>query len=270
MYWNDDQSGRMNFDLVSEAYEIGRPQYPPSVFASTFGRLNGRPVTLEIGSGSGQATGELAAGSKHLDCVEPGARFASHLRNSFSELNDVMIFEEDFEDFEPTRSYDLVFSACALHWIPRDIALSKIEQLLKPGGWLVAVWNQLAVTTPVFDVLEKAVGADFTDIPLPIYKPDVHEARFSEGLQHLCGHWNFHSCNMEILQRPRTVSVSTFVALLKSYTDVTGKNAEEVEERFSSIARVLTALKFESIEMLDYFPLATAQRLRTPAVSQHN
>lgn len=260
MYWNDDQSGRMNFDLVSQAYEIGRPPYPSTVFDSTFSRMDARPVTLEVGSGSGQATGELAARSKHLDCVEPGERFASHLQGKFGDLDSVEIVRNDFEDFTATRSYDLVFSGSALHWVPKDVALSKIEKLLKAGGWLVAVWTQLAIDTSIRELLDKEVGSEFADIPLPVYEPDVHEARFSEGLRDLCGNWDFHSCSMSVMQQPRAISIRTFVALLESYADVAGRSEEDVNATFLRIASALTGAKLSSITVLDYFSMAVAQR----------
>lgn len=260
MYWNDDQSGRMNFDLVSQAYEVGRPVYPSAVFESTFSLLDTSPITLEIGSGSGQATRDLAARSKQLDCVEPGIEFTSHLRRKLGGLDHVEIINKDFERFVATRSYDLVFSGSALHWVPKDVALSKIEQLLKPGGWLVTVWNQLAVAPPIYEILEKEVRSKFVDFQLPVFEPDVHEERFSDGLRDLCENWSFHSCQMNIMKLPRVVSIPIFVALLESYADVSDRDRAEVKEIFLKVAGALSDSKFETIEILDYFPMAVAQK----------
>lgn len=260
MYWNDDQSGRMIFTLVSQAYEAGRPLYPAAVFDSTFRLFDANPITLEIGSGSGQATGELAARSKQLDCVEPGQAFASHLERKFGDFDHVEIVNKDFEDFDPARRYDLVFSGCALHWVPKEVALSKIQQLLKPGGWLVSVWNQLALGPGVYKILEEEVQSKFPDFQLPVFEPDVHEERFSEGLQDLGENWSFDSCEMQLMKLPRIVDIPTFVALLESYTNVTERDTEEVKEVYSKVSNTLRDAKFESIEILDYFPMAMAQR----------
>ncbi len=260
MYWNDDRSGRMIFTLVSQAYEVGRPLYPAAVYESAFSLFDESPRTLEIGSGSGQATGALAARSRQLDCVEPGQAFASQLKRKFGDLSQVEIHNEDFESFVATGGYDLVFSGSALHWVPKEIALSKIQQLLKPGGWLVTVWNQLTLTPQVDEILEGQVRAKFPDFQLPVYDPGVHEARFSQGLQELVETWDFDSCDKRLLKLPRMVDIQTFVALLESYTDVRDRNGAEVNEVFVNVANALRKAKLESIEILDYFPMAMARR----------
>lgn len=260
MYWNDDQSGRMNFTLVSQAYEVGRPLYPVAVYESAFRLFDAKPRTLEIGSGSGQATGELAARSKHLDCVEPGQEFAAHLKRKFGDLDHVEFFNKDFEDFSATGGYDLVFSGSALHWVPKEIALAKIEQLLKPGGWMVTVWNQLTLAPQIYQILEDEVRPKFPEFQLPVYEPDVHKERFSEGLREVGESWGFESCQMQNIKLPRVVDIPTFVAMLESYTDVTDRDREEVKEVFIQVANALSEAKYESIEVLDCFPMAMAQR----------
>lgn len=260
MYWNDDQSGRMMFTLVSQAYEAGRPPYPSAVYESTFRLFDTSPQTLEIGSGSGQATAELAARSKHLDCVEPGQAFTSQLRRKFSGLDHVDIHNKDFEHFHVAGDYDLVFSGSALHWVPKKIALSKIQQLLKPGGWLITVWNQLTLAPQVYEILETQVRSKYPDFQLPVYEPGVHEGRFSEGLQELAESWAFDSCEERVIQLPRVVDIPTFVALLESYTDVRGRSEEEVRAVFINVSNALRDAAFESIEILDHFPMAMARR----------
>jgi len=230
------------------------------VFETAFGLFDTSPATLEIGSGSGQATRDLAAGSSRLDCVEPGADFAFHLRSKFDELSHVEIFNQDFEQFQPARGYDLVFSGSALHWVPKNIALSKIQEQLNPGGWLVTVWNQFAIAPLVAELVEKEVISDFADFQLPIFEPDVHEERFAGNLKELCEDWEFHSCKMDILKRTRVVDSSTFVALLESYTNIANRDKEQVKETFARTAQALAAANLESIEILDYFPMAIAQK----------
>jgi len=40
------------------------------------------------------------------------------------------------------KSFDLGVCATAFHWLDEESALSKIANLLRPGGWWVAVWNE--------------------------------------------------------------------------------------------------------------------------------
>ena len=47
-----------------------------------------------------------------------------------------------FEDTAIERaSFDLGVSATAFHWLNEDMALIKIAELLRPGGWWAMVWN---------------------------------------------------------------------------------------------------------------------------------
>jgi len=41
----------------------------------------------------------------------------------------------------PGASFDLGLSATAFHWLDEDMALAKVEKLLRPGGWWAMVWN---------------------------------------------------------------------------------------------------------------------------------
>ena len=38
-------------------------------------------------------------------------------------------------------SFDLGVSATAFHWLNEDTALTKVAELLRPGGWWAMVWN---------------------------------------------------------------------------------------------------------------------------------
>jgi len=47
-----------------------------------------------------------------------------------------------FEDAALEKaSFDLGVSATAFHWLNEDMALTKVAELLRPGGWWAMVWN---------------------------------------------------------------------------------------------------------------------------------
>jgi hypothetical protein len=52
-----------------------------------------------------------------------------------------VIFSSFEEAALDAASFDLGISATAFHWLNEDMALTKIAELLRPGGWWAIVWN---------------------------------------------------------------------------------------------------------------------------------
>ena len=66
---------RMSFDAAAGLYHRGRRPYPDAVFELLVSRCGLRPGArvLDIGAGTGLATGPLLAAGAHVVAVEPGA-----------------------------------------------------------------------------------------------------------------------------------------------------------------------------------------------------
>jgi SAM-dependent methyltransferase len=131
------------FDQDADGYHASRPGYPPRVYEllEAAGALGPGARVLEIGAGSGDATGELLARRANVVAVELGANFTAHLRARLGHLP-LTVIEGDFDSvtgLEP--GFDLVACAASLHWLNTATALPKIAGLLRPGGWLAAWWT---------------------------------------------------------------------------------------------------------------------------------
>lgn len=137
----------MSFNAAAGTYQLGRPLYPEAVFdllASRCGLQPGARV-LEIGAGTGQATGPLLAAGAHVVAVEPGANLATILAATHaSDRLEVSIV--DFETADLTGGFDLAVAATSLHWLDPVTAIKKIGQLVRPGGWLAAWWTEFGDT----------------------------------------------------------------------------------------------------------------------------
>ena len=134
---------RRFFDRDPDAYRHARPPYPPRVFeilAAECGLGPGSRV-LEIGAGTGQATGQLLARGAEVVAVEPGAGLARVLAERFAG-QPLTAVVADFEHAEvPAGPYDLAVSATAFHWVDPAVALPKLASLLKPGATLAVWWT---------------------------------------------------------------------------------------------------------------------------------
>ncbi len=131
------------FDRDPEAYHRARPPYPPQVY-EILGRecgLSAGGRVLELGAGTGQATGELLARGAEVVAVEPGAGLARVLQKRYADAR-LAVVTADFERAEvPPGPYDLAVSATAFHWLDPAVALPKLAGLLAPRGTLAVWWT---------------------------------------------------------------------------------------------------------------------------------
>lgn len=132
----------MSFNAAASTYHRCRPPYPDAVFDLLTSRCGLRPGArvVDIGAGSGLATGPLLAAGAQVVAVEPGADLAAILAQKYaSDRLDVRV--ADFETADLTTAFDLAVAATSLHWLDPVKAIDKIAALVRPGGWLAAWWN---------------------------------------------------------------------------------------------------------------------------------
>ena len=132
---------RLTFNEVPVEYDNLRPQYTDDLFTDIiqFSFLDKTKKALEIGIGTGQATLPFLKTGCKLTAIEIGNKLAQYSREKFSEYEEFKVINQDFESASlEENSYDLIYSASAFHWIPPEIGLPKVYQLLKSGG--VFVW----------------------------------------------------------------------------------------------------------------------------------
>ena len=140
----DKTFGREAYGLDPAGYHAARPAYPDWVYEVLCERCGLRPnaPTFEIGAGTGIATRRLLElGANPLIAIEPDNRLADFLFQT-NQVPALTVIRSSFEDAVlPAAGFDLGFSATAFHWLDEEIALMKVAELLRPGGWWAAVWN---------------------------------------------------------------------------------------------------------------------------------
>jgi SAM-dependent methyltransferase len=81
--------------------------------------------------------------------LEPGANMAAVLRGKMSAFPHVAVEETTFEAWSGAdRSFDLVVSAQAFHWVDRAVRYVKTAAALRPGGALALIRNETAGLDP--------------------------------------------------------------------------------------------------------------------------
>jgi SAM-dependent methyltransferase len=125
-----------------EAYERGRPDYPPEAIEYLRHELDlgpGRTV-VDLAAGSGKLTRQLATLGCEVIAVEP----VDEMRAAIGE--GIRALEGTAEAIPLTDdSADAVTVAQAFHWFDGPKALAEIARVLRPGGALALVWNRRPV-----------------------------------------------------------------------------------------------------------------------------
>ena len=141
---------RTLFDDVAQLYQATRPGYPDHIidFITATAGLSAGATVLELGCGTGQLTKSLTSSGFTLTAIDIGpsmiAAARQHLASSPASFQ-----VTSFEDFTAAdRSFDLIISAAAFHWIAPEIKYAKTARLLRPGGWLAVLGNEESYDDP--------------------------------------------------------------------------------------------------------------------------
>lgn len=150
-----------HFERHAAVYAGARPPYPDALWDELLraGYLTPGRRVLELGAGTGQATGPLLAAGLGVTAVEPGPRLAERLRAAHPAATVVVARAEDVDHGEDT--YDLAVAATSVHWLDLDVVLPAVHRALRPGGAFL-VWRNVfgdrAVRTPFRARVEEVVA----------------------------------------------------------------------------------------------------------------
>ncbi|OPC77194.1 SAM-dependent methyltransferase [Embleya scabrispora] len=133
-----------SFGAAADAYERGRPSYPPEAVAWLVPQ-DARTV-VDVGAGTGKLTRALRAPGREVVAVEPSIG----MREQFSHvLPDMRVLDGTGESIPlPDASVDVLVCAQAWHWVNPDRAVPEAARVLRPGGRLGLVWNFRDVSVP--------------------------------------------------------------------------------------------------------------------------
>jgi ubiquinone/menaquinone biosynthesis C-methylase UbiE len=127
------------FADVAEAYERGRPEYPPAVVGAIAAELRipaGAPV-LDLAAGTGKLTRALLGMGLDVVAVEPQEALRAVLA---SRVGDERVRDGVAEAIPlPDGSVVAVTVADGFHWFDRAAALAEIRRVLRPGGGLAVL-----------------------------------------------------------------------------------------------------------------------------------
>lgn len=131
-----------SFDAVAEVYDRVRPTYPERLFAdlAAIAGLGDGSTVLEVGCGTGQATGSLAALGYRVTAVERGEQMVALARQRLAAAPNVEVERTAFEAWDDRgRRFDVLVAAASWHWIDPSIGWRRAHDVIRPGGWMALV-----------------------------------------------------------------------------------------------------------------------------------
>ncbi|MBN9618804.1 MAG: methyltransferase domain-containing protein, partial [Actinobacteria bacterium] len=150
-----------SFGTAAADYDRYRPTYPDALVDDLVAR---HPASvLDVGCGTGKAGRLLAARGLDVLGVEIDARMAEVARS-----HGLPVEVGAFEAWDDAgRTFDLIVSGQAWHWVDPALAVPKAARLLNPGGALVVFWNYDDVDEPAQRVIDAVYAQhvpEFADI----------------------------------------------------------------------------------------------------------
>jgi SAM-dependent methyltransferase len=143
------------FGQEAEAYDRCRPNYPDAVIDELLGPVPAGLEVLDVGCGTGIASRQIAQRGAKVLGVELSPQMAEIARSHGVDV-EIAAFEAWDAD---GRTFDLVTSAQAWHWLDLPTATAKAASVLRPGGSLGLIWNAGFQPDDLADALDEVYAS---------------------------------------------------------------------------------------------------------------
>lgn len=235
------------FGSQAEAYERGRPAWPADTVAALLEHWGARQV-VDLAAGTGKLTRILVA---HADviAIEPVDGMRAVL---VREVPRACVISGTAEAIPlPDASVDAVFVAEAFHWFDLDRAPAEIARVLRPGGHLAVLFNQLeGDETDWMKAMFEAVTAHalpHRQMPRMVPWREALEAQFGE-------------LDKEEGRHEHTAGREEMIALIASFSWIGGLPPDERDAALDACREVLERHGVDTVTIAYRAEITIAQK----------
>ncbi len=171
-----------------EDYIKYRPSYPPDVIGLLEVECGLTPASVitDVGSGTGILSELFLKHGNRVFGVEPNREMRAAGDKLLAKYSNFSSIDGAAEATTMVNtSVDFITAGQAFHWFDRQRSRAEFERILKPGGWVVLIWNGFRVeTSPLNNAYQQLVlkyGTDYQEVRREISGCDV-ESFYTPGL----------------------------------------------------------------------------------------
>ena len=159
------------FSSRVDTYVRFRPSYPNQII-EILGLecgLTRHSVIADIASGTGIFTCLLLEHGNRVHGVEPNAEMRAAGEEFLAKYPKFTSVNGTAEATTlPDKSVDLITCAQAARWFVREKAMPEFQRILRPGGYLVLIWNDRKMTgsrfSEEYERLVETYGTDYSEV----------------------------------------------------------------------------------------------------------
>jgi len=158
------------FSSRVENYIKYRPGYPSAILGLLKEKcgLTGRSMVADIGSGTGILTELFLGNGNPVFGVEPNREMREAAERLLGKYPNFTSLSGTAESTTlKNQSVDFITASQAFHWFDREPTRREFLRVLKPGGWVVLIWNEREQTTPfakAYELLLRTYGTDYEEV----------------------------------------------------------------------------------------------------------
>jgi len=171
-----------------EDYIKYRPSYPPDVIGLLEVECGLTPASViaDVGSGTGILSELFLKHGNRVFGVEPNREMRAAGDKLLAKYSNFSSIDGAAEaTTRVNTSVDFITAGQAFHWFDRQRSRAEFERILKPGGWVVLIWNGFRVeTSPLNNAYQQLVleyGTDYQEVRREIIGCDV-ESFYTPGV----------------------------------------------------------------------------------------
>jgi len=148
-----------------------RPRYPAEILEVLKAEcgLRATSVIADLGSGTGFLAELFLSNDNEVFGIEPNREMreaGEQLLRLYPKFTSVAATAE--ATTLPETSVDFITAGQAFHWFNRERCCTEFRRILRPGGWVVLVWNDRRTdSTPFlaeYEQLLRNYGTDYTKV----------------------------------------------------------------------------------------------------------